>query len=581
MINFFFLFFSIILNSQEKSTQSFSVSVPSITVVYPWEGKNVGEVSKTFIFGNVKPYVSTITVNGLSVKVYKNGSFISYLAPTNGVFNITAANEIGVSSYTRTVVMGKDQTSPKQIFEIVSPSTSTEIVSGNDIQLSVKGFKSATVYYEIEDVCSGYMDESPSGSGVYNSVCYVGRDVKNNQYHLTLKYKTGDHKGDKIKFEDFLTVVSNDYLVETSTDSVVLKNDIGGYVAFLPKDVILLSDRKEGGKYRVKLGKSRFWVDSDKVNFKGFSKKPLIAETGAVRFSRISSNKTMAKIAIYNKVPFSVWQEDSKLYLNLYNANLRTNWIVYDSSDNFVDSLSFRQAGTDEALFVFSFKKNSEFWGYDIYYSTDNSLNVELKFRPNIITLMPDFLKGLNIILDPGHSPKKTPPFDGGVGPSGSFEYEINLKIAQKLREKLAALGANVFMTRYSNDEKEQVSLQERPRIAKRLNGDLYISIHNNAIPDGEDPYLKPRGFQIYYYHLHSKRLAQSIHKSFLKNINLPDEGLRYGDYHVARITQMPSVLIENAYMILPEQEELLLDDLFCDKLAETVKEGIIDYFKQ
>jgi N-acetylmuramoyl-L-alanine amidase len=167
------------------------------------------------------------------------------------------------------------------------------------------------------------------------------------------------------------------------------------------------------------------------------------------------------------------------------------------------------------------------------------------------------------------------------VGPSGSFEYEINLKIAQKLREKLAALGANVFMTRYSNDEKEQVSLQERPRIAKRLNGDLYISIHNNAIPDGEDPYLKPRGFQIYYYHLHSKRLAQSIHKSFLKNINLPDEGLRYGDYHVARITQMPSVLIENAYMILPEQEELLLDDLFCDKLAETVKEGIIDYFKQ
>jgi hypothetical protein len=131
--------------------------------------------------------------------------------------------------------MGKDQTSQKPIFELVSPSTSTEMVSGNDIQLSVKGFKSATVYYEIEDVCSGYMDEFPIGSGVYNSVCYVGRDVKNNRYHLTLKYKSGDHKGDKIKFEDFLTVVSNDYLVETSTDSVVLKNDIGGYVAFLQK----------------------------------------------------------------------------------------------------------------------------------------------------------------------------------------------------------------------------------------------------------------------------------------------------------------------------------------------------------
>jgi N-acetylmuramoyl-L-alanine amidase len=135
-------------------------------------------------------------------------------------------------------------------------------------------------------------------------------------------------------------------------------------------------------------------------------------------------------------------------------------------------------------------------------------------------------------------------------------------------------------MTRSTNDELEQVALAERPKIAKKVDGDIYISIHNNAIPDGEDPYSKPRGFQIYYYYLHSKKLGEAIHDSFVKNIPLFDEGLRYGDYHVVRLTSMPAVLVENAFMILPDQDDMLSTPEFKRKLADSIASGIIEFLK-
>jgi N-acetylmuramoyl-L-alanine amidase len=53
---------------------------------------------------------------------------------------------------------------------------------------------------------------------------------------------------------------------------------------------------------------------------------------------------------------------------------------------------------------------------------------------------------------------------------------------------------------------------------------------------------------------------------------------LRFGDYHVLRITSMPAILIENAYMILPQHEEMLLNEDFKELLARTLAEGIINF---
>lgn len=570
-----FCFLTIKLYSQNVVSPSNLNQLPVITVVYPWEGKYLGNVDKSFVFGNVKPYISTIIVNDVPVNVYKNGTFIAYVKLSSPRFNIVARNDFGISTFTRNVVLySSDEINKENPFILISPSTYTEISKNNYIDFSIKGFRSSKIYYELGDICSGEVKEVFSDPGIYRFRCYIKENTKTKYYSLYLKYIGG--KNDKKKFNNLIRVVDGSFIIKSSTDNVVLKNDAGGYIIFLPENVLMVSDMKMGNRYRVKLGDMNEWVDSDKVEFKGFVPYPFYTESGSVRFTKITTDIVNAKITLYQKVPFSVFEDDNKLYLTLYYTNLRTNWVIYDSSDTFIKNVVFKQEGFNKTVFVFNF--NNKLWGYDISYLPDNSLSIDFKSKPYIIASSTQPLKGLRVILDPGHSPKKDPPYDGSVGPSGSYEWQINLDIALKLKKILEEKGADVVMTRYTNDESEQVPLQERSRFVKKIGGDIYISIHNNAIADGEDPYSKARGFQIYYYHLHSYDLAKEIHKSFVKNINLPDEGLRFGDYHVARITSMPSILIENAYMILPEHEEMLLDHNFQNKIADAIYKGILNF---
>jgi len=558
------------------STNTLAYKSPVINIVYPWEGKDIGGVSNTFIFGNVVPYVSTITVNGKVVNVYKTGGFIAYVPVDRGEFRfvVCAQNNYEVSCTTRSVVNGKN-TDNKKLFEILI-STSNYIMRGDSFFINIKAEPSSNIYYEIGDICNGFLVEEKKG--YYSSYCMIPSTFKKKTLNLLLKYKDGRYNGEKMIYENFINVIDKKYVIETTTDNVVIKNETGGYLLFIPENVKLVSDRKEGNRYRVEFDEMKLWVDEDKVVLKGFLNKKIKNETGTIRFIKQDDTKTVARIYVSEKVPYMVYEEDDKLYLKLFYTNLRTNWVVYDSNDKYINNVSFRQDNTNTVLFIFKFNEVQSFWGYDIKYSSDSYMNIEFKFKPKIEYSSIQPLRGLKIVIDPGHSYRINPPYDGAVGPLGSFEWDINLKIALKLKERLSNLGANVFMTRYTNDEKEQVPLSERPKIAKRLDADLFISIHNNAIPDGEDPYSKPRGFQIYYYHLHSKKLADFIHKQYIKNISLPDEGVRFGDYHVLRLTSMPAVLIENAYMILPEHEELLLSDDFRDTLVKTISEGIVGF---
>lgn len=578
------------LNSQSVSTITASdstdinITTPVINVVYPYEDKRYENLTNTFIFGYVKPASSTLTINGVEVKPYKNGAFIAYLPVSDGdfYFNITARNGIYVSTFTRHVYIepaSEIEFSEENPFVLVNPSSYVYITKGNLIEFYVKGVPSSTVYYKIDDICSGYFLEIPENSGNYYTDCYISRDVLPDSYDLILKYKKGKLKGVKRKYADYINVRKYNYVIQTTTDNVVLKNDSGGYTLFMPEGSKLVADMKIGSVYRVNFNNLNLWVSDSNVKYLYDEAKKFYGRTYNLIFEKQDRNKVQAKLYVYDKVPYAAWEDNKKFYLELFYTDIRTNWIVYDSSDTFIDSVYYRQPFTHRGKFVFNFKK--DLWGYDISYSTEGYMNIIFKFKPELKdsnNTKP--LDGLRILIDPGHSPKQTPPYDGAVGTIGDFEYEINLAIALKLKDKLEAKGATVYMTRYTNDMEEQVPLTERPRIAKRLDADLYISIHNNAIADSSDPFEKERGFQIYYYHLHSKKFAESVHRSFVKNINLPDEGVRFGDYHVLRLTSMPSILVENAYMILPEQDYLLNDENFQQKLAETITEGVLDFIK-
>jgi len=81
------------------------------------------------------------------------------------------------------------------------------------------------------------------------------------------------------------------------------------------------------------------------------------------------------------------------------------------------------------------------------------------------------------IVIDPGHG-----GFDPGAGLGGLKEKDVALKIALSLREQLlAAGGLRVALTR---DTDRFIALGDRPDIARRLNADLFVSIHADSAPN-------------------------------------------------------------------------------------------------
>jgi N-acetylmuramoyl-L-alanine amidase len=211
-------------------------------------------------------------------------------------------------------------------------------------------------------------------------------------------------------------------------------------------------------------------------------------------------------------------------------------------------------------------KPGETLWGWWPSYD-GGSLRLELRRTPPISAYRP--LAGIKVMLDPGHMPSAT----GATGPLGTREMDANYAIALAAKARLERAGADVMMTRA--DPLHEVSLVDRPRLAVERGADLFVSLHNNALPDGENPFGKPRGFSVFYYHPQSLELGRAVHQAYRGRIKLADEGLRWGNLLVARQSAMPAILVENAHMILPDQEALLNEPAFRDELARALVEGL------
>lgn len=92
------------------------------------------------------------------------------------------------------------------------------------------------------------------------------------------------------------------------------------------------------------------------------------------------------------------------------------------------------------------------------------------------------------------------------------------------------------------------VSLKDRVEIANYGDSVVFLSIHGNALPDGQDP-NKNRGTSIYYYYPQAKPLADKIMETVVSEIGVPNDKVRQGSLAVVRNTNALSLLIE--YLIL------------------------------
>ncbi len=188
------------------------------------------------------------------------------------------------------------------------------------------------------------------------------------------------------------------------------------------------------------------------------------------------------------------------------------------------------------------------------------------------------YLKGLTIVLDPGHigqSLKGRGP-DWKRGPTGLWEGDINLRVANYLREFLVEAGATVILTREKNEPRDiadSEDLADRARIANEARADLLLSIHHNGV-EKPDP-----NFTTVFYHGDGTRSPASLAAArqilFGLNDALRLEKLTeiplWSDLQIAersgfgvlRLSEGPAVLSEASFHTNPAEEDRLRDPVY------------------
>lgn len=192
-------------------------------------------------------------------------------------------------------------------------------------------------------------------------------------------------------------------------------------------------------------------------------------------------------------------------------------------------------------------------------------------------------LSGKIIVIDPGHAPDT-----GAVGLKGLTEMELNLKVAQYLKESLTKAGATVYLTRedergaYSGQTVAKHELAARVKLATEQKCDLFVSIHHNSNAQEDRSVNQTEVYFNVYDFGPSKDAAELIYDSLIKELDTP-RGFSTpmpAEYYVLRKANgYPAVLGEAAYIINPQAEALLSKEEYQKKEAHGYFLGIQQYF--
>ncbi|KMY30374.1 N-acetylmuramoyl-L-alanine amidase [Lysinibacillus xylanilyticus] len=178
-------------------------------------------------------------------------------------------------------------------------------------------------------------------------------------------------------------------------------------------------------------------------------------------------------------------------------------------------------------------------------------------------------LNGLTIVVDAGHGGND----HGTTGQRGTEEKEITLKTASLLASKLSAAGANVVMTRESD---EYVALRKRVSIAHQYEADAFISIHYDATEDSS-----VNGFTSYYMNSNQQGLADAINNGLSNKIDLKNRGTQQGNYLVLRENRQQAALIELGYLSNGSEERVITTAKFREQATLGIYQGILNYFNE
>ncbi|HLA39345.1 MAG TPA: N-acetylmuramoyl-L-alanine amidase, partial [Candidatus Glassbacteria bacterium] len=192
-------------------------------------------------------------------------------------------------------------------------------------------------------------------------------------------------------------------------------------------------------------------------------------------------------------------------------------------------------------------------------------------------------LSGKTIVIDPGHGGR----FTGAVGKKGLTEKEVNLAVAGILRELLTGYGARVVMTREGDTDllPDSATSALHDDLAARVDSanaypdaDLFLSIHHNNLGLPDSRYNATETYYRMGDYGPSLDLARYLHRQLVRNVGLPKNSIRPGNYYVLRNNRHPAVLGEASYLSHSGAEKKLAGDAARRIEAYAYLLGIVDY---
>ena len=172
----------------------------------------------------------------------------------------------------------------------------------------------------------------------------------------------------------------------------------------------------------------------------------------------------------------------------------------------------------------------------------------------------------IKVFIDAGHGGS-----DPGAVGNGLKEKNIVLNIATKLG---ALLNGREISIKYSRTNDTYLSLEDRARLANAWGADLFVSIHANSATSsvrGTECYTHPTA------NTATKTLSANISRSIASKFGIPNRGHKEANFAVLRLSNMPAILVETAFISNSSDANLL--NTRQDDFANAIFNEILNYF--
>ncbi len=384
----------------------------------------------------------------------------------------------------------------------------------------------------------------PAGrSQVFLKVC-KGASCSIKQYYI-IKQKP---KQNEIKQTAFTPLGKTMFL--TISDRVPLyntpdKNNME-ILSHLSENTYLIVEGRQGDFFKVYLTPTRYaWVKTKDVRMvydnTGYPAKAKLADFYNIDDKNIP-DLSMYRVAFSHNVPYEVIDNPNELIINIFNIS-----------------------GMNDETLILKVAKHEL-----VKYSTEFINSDFTLIMKGVKRDLSQPLGGLTIVIDAGHGGMD----NGALGIFRDYEKDINLQVALRLKKALEEKGASVYLTRNTDFA---ISEEDRAKIAKANNANIFVSLHMSTVPQGENP-LTNNGTGVYYYNNSAKGLAENIKGTLISALSTADAGVKRSGDIVLQPTEYLGVSVDLCSMVNPFDSEIYKSAEFAQKAADGITAGIVKF---